>query len=116
MRTGYVSEAYRRNITGTRMSRLQPGRWNLHVLYRVCSATTTSTNWAYQPSFVSSNTAVVFFNGCARRQFFLTEHLKIEPVVYQRMAVVWAVPTASRDWADRIKWTPNENTSTIISE
>jgi hypothetical protein len=34
-------------------------------------------NWAYQPSFVSSNTPW-FFNG-VRGQFFLTQHLKIEP-------------------------------------
>jgi hypothetical protein len=34
-------------------------------------------NWAYQPSFVSSNTPW-FFNG-ARAQFFPTAHLKIEP-------------------------------------
>jgi hypothetical protein len=34
-------------------------------------------NWAYQPSYVSSNTPW-FFNGI-RTQFFPTEHLKIEP-------------------------------------
>jgi hypothetical protein len=34
-------------------------------------------NWAYQPSFVSSNTPW-FFNGI-RAQFFPTAHLKIEP-------------------------------------
>ena len=34
-------------------------------------------NWAYQPSFVSSNTPW-FFNG-VRLQFFPTQHLKIEP-------------------------------------
>ena len=34
-------------------------------------------NWAYQPSFVSSNTPW-FFNG-VRGQFFLTQHLKLEP-------------------------------------
>jgi hypothetical protein len=34
-------------------------------------------NWAYQPSYVSSNTPW-FFNG-VRAQFFLTEKLKIEP-------------------------------------
>ena len=34
-------------------------------------------NWAYQPSFVSSNTPW-FFNG-VRLQFFPTPHLKIEP-------------------------------------
>ena len=34
-------------------------------------------NWAYQPSYVSSNTPW-FFNGI-RMQFFPTEHLKIEP-------------------------------------
>jgi len=34
-------------------------------------------NWAYQPSFVSSNTPW-FFNG-ARAQIFPTSHLKIEP-------------------------------------
>jgi hypothetical protein len=34
-------------------------------------------NWAYQPSFVSSNTPW-FFNG-VRGQFFVTQHLKLEP-------------------------------------
>jgi hypothetical protein len=34
-------------------------------------------NWAYQPSFVSSNTPW-FFNG-VRGQFYPTQHLKIEP-------------------------------------
>jgi len=34
-------------------------------------------NWAYQPSYVSSNTPW-FFNG-VRVQIFPTEHLKIEP-------------------------------------
>jgi hypothetical protein len=34
-------------------------------------------NWAYQPSYVSSNTPW-FFTGI-RAQFFLSEHLKIEP-------------------------------------
>jgi len=34
-------------------------------------------NWAYQPSYVSSNTPW-FFNG-VRLQFYPTEHLKIEP-------------------------------------
>src|SRR5438128_1328057 len=34
-------------------------------------------NWAYQPSYVSSNTPW-FFNG-VRVQIYLTEHLKIEP-------------------------------------
>jgi hypothetical protein len=34
-------------------------------------------NWAYQPSYVSSNTPW-FFNGI-RIQYFATEHLKIEP-------------------------------------
>jgi hypothetical protein len=34
-------------------------------------------NWAYQPSFVSSNTPW-FFNG-ARVQWFPTDKLKIEP-------------------------------------
>jgi len=34
-------------------------------------------NWAYQPSYVSSNTPW-FFNG-VRIQIFPTEHLKIEP-------------------------------------
>ncbi len=34
-------------------------------------------NWAYQPSYVSSNTPW-FFNGI-RAQFYLTDHLKIEP-------------------------------------
>jgi hypothetical protein len=42
-----------------------------------CSATTTLTNGAYQPSYVSSNTPW-FFQG-VRLQIFPTAHLKIEP-------------------------------------
>ena len=43
-------------------------------------------NWAYQPSYVSSNTPW-FFNGM-RVQFFPSDKLKIEPWLDQRLAIV----------------------------
>jgi len=45
-------------------------------------------NWAYQPSYVSSNTPW-FFNG-VRVQIFPTEHLKIERGS-STAAVLWAI-------------------------
>jgi hypothetical protein len=44
-------------------------------------------NWAYQPSYVSSNTPW-FFNG-VRAQWFPTDKLKIEPLVHQWLAILW---------------------------
>jgi len=54
----------------------QRGCGNLPVLHRAFSYYQFD-NWAYQPSYVSSNTPW-FFNG-VRVQIFPTEHLKIEP-------------------------------------
>ena len=60
-------------------------------------------NWAYQPSFVSSNTPW-FFNG-VRVQIFPTEHLKIEPWFingWQSYASANHTPGVG----GQIKWTP----------
>ncbi len=46
-------------------------------------------NWAYQPSYVSSNTPWFFLG--IRVQVFPTAHLKIEPWIHQWLAVVWLV-------------------------
>ena len=51
-------------------------------------------NWAYQPSYVSSNTPW-FFNG-VRVQIFPTEKLKIEPWFDQRLAGLWPVQQPAR--------------------
>jgi hypothetical protein len=68
-------------------------------------------NWAYQPSFVSSNTPW-FFNG-ARVQVFPTQHLKIEPWFingWQSYARFGTKPGLG----GQIKWTPT-NSINIIS-
>ncbi len=60
-------------------------------------------NWAYQPSFVSSNTPW-FFNG-VRAQIFPTKHLKIEPWFingWQSYASANHTPGVG----GQIKWTP----------
>jgi hypothetical protein len=60
-------------------------------------------NWAYQPSYVSSNTPW-FFNG-VRVQIFPTEHLKIEPWFingWQSYASANHTPGVG----GQIKWTP----------
>jgi hypothetical protein len=62
-------------------------------------------NWAYQPSFVSSNTPW-FFNG-VRVQIFPTEHLKIEPWFingWQSYASANHTPGVG----GQIKWTPTK--------
>jgi len=67
-------------------------------------------NWAYQPSFVSSNTPW-FFNG-ARVQFFPTQHLKIEPWFingWQSYARYGTKPGLG----GQIKWTPTSNINII---
>ena len=51
-------------------------------------------NWAYQPSYVSSNTPW-FFNGL-RVQIFPRSKLKIEPWYHQRMAIVRIDLTSGR--------------------
>ncbi|MGB7435176.1 MAG: outer membrane beta-barrel protein, partial [Candidatus Acidiferrum sp.] len=68
-------------------------------------------NWAYQPSYVSSNTPW-FFNG-VRVQIFPTEHLKIEPWFingWQSYASANHTPGVG----GQIKWTPT-NWMNIIS-
>ncbi len=67
-------------------------------------------NWAYQPSFVSSNTPW-FFNG-VRGQFFPTQHLKIEPWFingWQSYARFGTKPGLG----GQIKWTPTTNINII---
>lgn len=67
-------------------------------------------NWAYQPSFVSSNTPW-FFNG-VRAQFFPTQHLKIEPWFingWQSYARFGTKPGLG----GQIKWTPTNNINVI---
>jgi hypothetical protein len=60
-------------------------------------------NWAYQPSFVSSNTPW-FFNG-VRVQIFPTEHLKIEPWFINGWQS-YASANHRPGLGGQIKWTP----------
>jgi len=60
-------------------------------------------NWAYQPSFVSSNTPW-FFNG-VRVQIFPTAHLKIEPWFINGWQS-YASANHSPGIGGQIKWTP----------
>lgn len=67
-------------------------------------------NWAYQPSFVSSNTPW-FFNG-ARIQVFPTQHLKIEPWFingWQSYARFGTKP----GMGGQVKWTPTNSINVI---
>jgi len=67
-------------------------------------------NWAYQPSYVSSNTPW-FFNGM-RIQIFPTEHLKIEPWFingWQSYASANHTPGVG----GQIKWTPTSRINII---
>lgn len=67
-------------------------------------------NWAYQPSFVSSNTPW-FFNG-VRGQFFPTQHLKIEPWFingWQSYARFGTKPGLG----GQVKWTPTTRINII---
>ena len=68
-------------------------------------------NWAYQPSFVSSNTPW-FFNG-VRGQFFVTQHLKIEPWFINGWQS-YARFNTKPGLGGQIKWTPN-NFINVIS-
>ncbi|HTZ89330.1 MAG TPA: outer membrane beta-barrel protein [Alloacidobacterium sp.] len=68
-------------------------------------------NWAYQPSFVSSNTPW-FFNG-VRAQFFLTQHLKIEPWFINGWQS-YARFNTKPGLGGQIKWTPT-NFINVIS-
>jgi hypothetical protein len=67
-------------------------------------------NWAYQPSYVSSNTPW-FFNG-ARAQFFPTQHLKIEPWFingWQSYARYGTKPGLG----GQVRWTPTSRINVI---
>jgi hypothetical protein len=71
----YISEAYAgRHWDAMHGINLQAG---IFMSYVGLFGYYNFDNWAYQPSYVSSNTPW-FFNG-VRMQFFPTEHLKIEP-------------------------------------
>lgn len=60
-------------------------------------------NWAYQPSFVSSNTPW-FFQGI-RVQMFPTQHLKIEPWFIDGWQS-YGTSNARKGLGGQIKWTP----------
>jgi hypothetical protein len=70
-------------------------------------------NWAYQPSYVSSNTPW-FFNGM-RIQWFPTNHLKIEPWIingwqsYNKM-------NGHLGLGGQLKWTPNSVINVIANQ
>lgn len=67
-------------------------------------------NWAYQPSYVSSNTPW-FFNGI-RIQFFLNDHLKIEPWIingWQSYGMFNSAP----GWGAQVLWRPNGSWSIL---
>jgi len=67
-------------------------------------------NWAYQPSFVSSNTPW-FFNG-VRGQFFVTEHLKIEPWFINGWQSYGRF-NSKPGLGGQIKWTPTKYINVI---
>jgi hypothetical protein len=60
-------------------------------------------NWAYQPSYVSSNTPW-FFEGI-RLQFFPTEHIKIEPWIINGWQS-YGSPGTRKGLGGQFKWTP----------
>ena len=62
-------------------------------------------NWAYQPSYVSSNTPW-FFNGM-RVQIFPDSALEDRALVHQRMAVLWPVQQPAWAFGGQILWRPN---------
>ncbi len=70
-------------------------------------------NWAYQPSYVSSNTPW-FFNG-VRIQWFPTHHLKIEPWIingwqsYNKM-------NGHPGLGGQLKWTPHDWMTVILNQ
>jgi hypothetical protein len=67
-------------------------------------------NWSYQPSFVSSNTPW-FFNG-VRGQFFLTQHLKLEPWFVNGWQS-YARFNTKPGMGGQIKYTPTTNINII---
>jgi hypothetical protein len=60
-------------------------------------------NWAYQPSYVSSNTPW-FFEGI-RLQFFVTPHLKLEPWIINGWQS-YGSANSRKGLGGQIKWTP----------
>lgn len=62
-------------------------------------------NWAYQPSYVSSNTPW-FFNG-VRMQFFVTPHLKIEPWIINGWQA-YARPNGRPGLGGQLRWQPKD--------
>jgi Putative beta-barrel porin-2, OmpL-like. bbp2 len=83
----YVSEAY--------------GGYHFNVLHGI--NVDNFDNWAYQPSYVSSNTPW-FFNG-VRVQIFPTAHLKIEPWFINGWQA-YGSANHSPGIGGQIKWTP----------
>jgi len=67
-------------------------------------------NWAYQPSYVSSNTPW-FFNG-VRVQIFLTPHLKIEPWFINGWQS-YASANHTPGLGGQLKWTPTSYINVI---
>jgi hypothetical protein len=67
-------------------------------------------NWAYQPSYVSSNTPW-FFNG-VRVQIFPTKHLKIEPWFINGWQS-YASANHTPGLGGQLKWTPNSYINVI---
>jgi Putative beta-barrel porin-2, OmpL-like. bbp2 len=67
-------------------------------------------NWAYQPSYVSSNTPW-FFNG-VRLQIFLTPHLKIEPWFINGWQS-YASANHTPGLGGQLKWTPTSYINVI---
>jgi len=70
-------------------------------------------NWAYQPSYVSSNTPW-FFQGI-RIQLFPTEHLKIEPWIIDGWQS-YGTSNTRKGLGGQIKWTPNSYINVISNE
>jgi Putative beta-barrel porin-2, OmpL-like. bbp2 len=67
-------------------------------------------NWAYQPSYVSSNTPW-FFTG-VRAQFFVSEHLKIEPWLVNGWQS-YGMFNGSPGVGGQILWRPNGSVSVL---
>jgi hypothetical protein len=70
-------------------------------------------NWAYQPSYVSSNTPW-FFNGL-RIQYFPTHHLKIEPWIINGWQS-YNKFNGHLGYGGQLKWTPNPWLNIISNE
>jgi hypothetical protein len=70
-------------------------------------------NWAYQPSYVSSNTPW-FFNG-VRVQWFPTKHLKIEPWLINGWQS-YNKFNSHMGLGGQLKWTPNSHIEFIANQ